>query len=78
MEKQYLTLVCPRKHKKEMEKEIERTGFNIKPGFPLCNRNSTGDVVYWIFELNVILDFKSNKQCELLNFQDKYCFGEGA
>ena len=75
MKKQYfLTLMCREEHIQLMEEAIEASGFEIKPGFPLSIHNSNGDIAYRIFELDVILNPKDDKQGKLLELQDKYCF----
>lgn len=69
--KDYLRLLCSNEYKEEMKKTIEDYGYTIKPSYPLQHLNASGEVAFWIFELDVIFNVKDDKQNELLKLQDK-------
>ena len=72
-EQQYLRLLCSHEHYDEMLEAIQETDFPIRSGYPYPIYGKNSQIIFWVFELDVIYDCKNANQRFLIEKQEKYC-----
>lgn len=69
---QYLQILCPPEHEKEMLKAIQDAGYAIHDGFPKTSFKAGGKIAFLIYELDVPYNIMDIKQNQLIKKQDEF------